>query len=37
MESRNFVMKNLLFEAEYKTKMGNTMVLQKNFKLAVDK
>lgn len=37
VSSSHFVMKNLLFEAEYKTKMGNTMVIQKNFKLAVDK
>lgn len=37
VSSSHFVMKNLLFEAEYKTKMGNTMVVQKSFKLAVDK
>jgi len=37
VSSSHFVIKNLLFEAEYKTKMGNTMVIQKNFKLAVDK
>jgi hypothetical protein len=29
VKSRNFVMKNLIFEAEYKTNLGNTMRLQK--------
>jgi hypothetical protein len=37
VSSSNFVMKSLLFEAEYKTRLGNIMVLQKTFNLAVDK
>jgi len=37
VSSSSFVMKSLLFEAEYKTKLGNVMVLQKTFNLAVDK
>lgn len=37
VSSSHFVMKSLLFEAEYKTRLGNIMVLQKTFNLAVDK
>ena len=37
VSSGHFVMKNLLLEAEFRTKMGNLMVIQKEFKLAVDK
>jgi hypothetical protein len=35
VKSRNFVMKNLIFEAEYKTNLGNTMRLQKLYHHAV--
>jgi len=31
------VMRNLLFDAEYKTSMGNTMRLQKRYKLSVER
>lgn len=37
VSSSHFVMKSLLFEAEYKTRLGNVMVIQKTFNLAVDK
>lgn len=37
VSSSHFVMKSLLFTAEYKTKLGNTMVLQRVYNLAVDK
>jgi len=37
VSSSHFIMKSLLFEAEYKTRLGNIMVIQKTFNLAVDK
>jgi hypothetical protein len=37
VSSSHFVMKSLLLEAEYKTQMGNVMVIRKDFKLAIDK
>lgn len=36
VSSRNFTMKSLLFQAEYRTRLGNTMVLHKSYNLAVD-
>jgi len=37
ISSEGFVMKKLLFEAEYKTAEGNTMRLQKYYNLAIDR
>jgi len=37
VSSKSFVMKTLLFQAEYKTRLGNIMCVEKNFNLAVDR
>ncbi len=37
VSSKNFVMKSLLFQAEYKTRLGSIMCVEKTFNLAVDR
>ena len=37
VSSKNFVMKSLLFQAEYKTRLGSIMCVEKNFNLAIDR
>ena len=37
VSSKSFVMKTLLFQAEYKTHLGNMVCLEKSFNLAVDR
>jgi hypothetical protein len=37
VSSKSFVMKVLLFQAEYKTRLGNTVCLEKSFNLAIDR